>query len=321
MPQEYLYRDPRRPGAVSGPLSLDQLRAVVLEGRLKASDQVSLDGQSWIAATEFEPELFPAGYAEKWPATAAWQRTGSKIVHRFKAAFWTAWGHVRTVAEFYWAQRRDFRQLATEYVSFLKHPGGRREIRVAAADANEAIFLDADQWHANLPDCCVVCGESAECDWNSEQRSVLDLTWPMLCPVYGFVLGVIGWIFLWNSWGRWLVPLGLFAGFLLGYRQRREALVSVRFKRCREHLNRTRIPGLRLFRKVLIVGVGDRQVWRKFYYGDREIETPTSVVPPDYSSIVASKRAESDAASEGPSYPTIPLVGDEPDDPSERRSL
>ncbi len=150
-------------------------------------------------------------------------------------------------------------------------------------------------------------------------RSIPDLTWPFLSPLFGLLFGIVGWIFLWNSHGRWLIPLGLFVGFLVGYRLRRETIVTVRFRRCREHLNRTRLPWLRIFRKTLIIGIGDRKVWRRFYYGERDLETPLTV-PPDFSKAVESTQPGPNPHGSGPSYPTIPLVDDSEMDSGEGSS-
>jgi hypothetical protein len=303
------YRDPHNPRDVFGPFAVEQLRDFVKQGRLRATDQISFDEHSWMPATELEPELFPAGATDWLAGQPAWKRTAIQVVEWLKAAAIAAWNYIKLAADFYWTQRKDLRLMATEYFSFLKDPGSRREIRVTAEEQNEAVLFENDQWRADLPDCCVVCGEPADCDWNREQRSISDLTWPFLSPIFGLLFGIVGWIFLWNSQGRWLIPLGLFAGFLLGYRLRRETIVTVRFRRCREHLNRTRLPWLRIFRKTLIIGIGDRKVWRRFYYGERDLEVPQTV-PPDFSKAVESTKSPPNAHGSGPSYPTIPLVDD-----------
>lgn len=307
------YREPRNPHDVHGPFTIDQLRTLVREGKLRPTDQVSVDGHAWLLATELEPELFPASAPDWFVAQPAWKRTANQVARKLQAYALVAWNHIKVVAKFYWENRKELRQLATEYLSFLKEPGNRREIRVSAADQNEAIAFDGDQWKADLPDCCIVCGEPADCDWNSEQRAVPDLTWPLMGPFVGLLIGVVGWILLWNRDGRWLIPLGFFLGFLLGYARRGETIVAVRFRRCREHLNRTRLPSLRTFHKTLIVGVGDRKVWRRFYYGERDLETPMAV-PPDLSTIVQSTTSESDTSDPRPSYPTIRLAGDDETD-------
>ena len=98
----------------------------------------------------------------------------------------------------------------------------------------------------------------------ASKRSIPDLTWPFLSPILGLLAGIVCWILDSNSHGRWFIPLGLLAGFLIGYRVRRERIVTIRFRRCREHLNRTKIPSIRVFRKKLIIGIGDRKVWRRF---------------------------------------------------------
>jgi hypothetical protein len=303
------YRDPHNPREVFGPFTVDQLRDLVKQGRLRATDQVSFDEHSWLPATEVEPQFFPAGSVDWFAAQPAWKRTTIQAVRWLKAAAIGAWNYVKAAADFYWTQRKELRLMSTEYLSFLKEPGTRREIRVTAEEQNEAVSFDAGQWRADLPDCCVVCGEPANGDWNLEQRSIADLTWPFLSPFLGLLIGIVGWILLWNGQGRWLIPLGIFAGFLIGYRLRRETIVSVKFRRCREHLNRTRLPWLRIFRKTLLIGVGDRKVWRRFYHGDRDLETPLTV-PPDFSKAVEPNQAPSDPHGSGPSSPTIPLVDD-----------
>jgi hypothetical protein len=312
MAEGIYYRDPRNPRDIHGPLSVEALRDLVRAGTLRPTDQVSLDGHAWLYAIELEPELFPASSAVWTAATPPWKRRAAQAAAWAKGAAVAAWRYLRTVAEFYWANWRELRQLIVEYFSFLQQPGSRREIRVSADDNNDAVAFDGTQWRADLPDCCVVCGEVTECEWNSEQRSVPVLTWPLFGPILGFLFGLLGWILVWSSTGEWLVLLGVFLGFLLGYLRRGEAVVTVRFRRCREHLNRTRYPSLRIFGKTLIIGVGDRQVWRRFYYGDRGMETPISV-PPDYSKLIESKQPETTPGDANPTYtyPTIPLVGDD----------
>lgn len=61
MSGDVYYRDPRAPRDVQGPFPVEQLREFARDGRLRPGDQVSLDGQSWLAATAFEPPLFPEG--------------------------------------------------------------------------------------------------------------------------------------------------------------------------------------------------------------------------------------------------------------------
>jgi hypothetical protein len=314
MAEAIYYRDPRNPRDVRGPLSVEALRDLVRAGTLRATDQVSLDGHKWLAAVELEPELFPASSAVWVAAQPGWQRSAAKAAVWLQGHAITVWRHLRTVGEFYWANWRELRQLVVEYLSFLQEPGTRREIRVSKEDNNESVSFDGTQWRADLPDCCVVCGEPTEGHWNSEQRSVPVLTWPLFGPILGVLAGLFAWVLLWSSAGAWLILVGLFFGFLVGYHLRGEAIVSVRFRRCREHLNRTRYPSLRVYRNTLVIGIGDRKVWRRFYYGDRSIETPLTV-PPDFSQIVDTKKGESEQHDSHPTYPTIPLAGD--DDESE----
>jgi hypothetical protein len=310
------YRDPRNPGDVFGPVSLDQVRECVAQGRVRAADQISFDGHSWMPATELEPGLFPGTRAEWLAGQPAWKRTANEVVEWCQAAAVTAWDYLKRTANFYWSQRAELRLMATEYFTFLKEPGTRREIRVKADEQNEAVKFENGRWQAELPDCCVVCGEPANFDWNCEQRSIADLTWPFLSPILGLFAGIVCWLCFSSSVGRWFIPLGLFAGFLVGYGVRRETIVTIRFRRCREHLNRTKLPWLRIFRKTLIIGIGDRKVWRRFYHGNRDLETPLSV-PPEFSQAIQSAQSTPDESNPGPTYPTIKLIDDSEMEPRE----
>jgi hypothetical protein len=211
---------------------------------------------------------------------AAFQQGGHKTFLYLKERSKTLWRYIRDVAEFYWLNRRPLWQLFAEYVPFFREHGNRREIRVSEDDNHDKVVFDGELWQVERPDCCIVCGEPADRSWNSEQRSVPDLTWPLLAPIDGMLLGTLVAVFLWSSWSKWMIPLGLVAGIFVGYRLRGEVPVTIRFRRCREHLNRTSIPRLRTFRNVLVISVGDRAVWRQFHYGKSEIETPINVPPP-----------------------------------------
>jgi hypothetical protein len=309
MARAIYYRDPHNPRQVFGPFTVEELRNLVTQGRLRATDQVSFDEHSWLPATEVEPEIFPAGSVDWFAAQPAWKRTTIQAVQWVKVAAISAWNYVKATADFYWTQRKELRLMSTEYLTFLKEPGTRREIRVTAEEQNPAVAFEDGQWRADLPDCCIVCGEPANGDWNREQRSISDLTWSFLSPILGLLVGIAFWLFSWDSRGRWFVLLGVCAGFLLGYRLRRDTIVTVKFRRCREHLNRTRLPWLRIFRKTLLIGVGDRKVWRKFYNRDHELESPLAV-PRDTSKEIDSDDLPSRPHNSGPSYPTIPLVDD-----------
>ena len=309
MSGEVFYRDPRATRDVQGPFPVDRLREFARDGRLRPHDQVSLDGQAWMPATDFEPPLFPAETMASGPPQPTWQRWTIRAGQWLRTVSMAIWEHLKRVALFYWSNFPELRQLATEYLTFLQDPGSRKELRVSADDHNDHVYLYGDRWTAELPDCCIVCGEDADCDWNSEHRSVPNLTWPLLVPILGLLFGCVGWIFMWSAEGRWLIPLGLLIGFLVGYQARGESLVTIRFRRCREHLNRTRIPTLRTFRKTLIIGVGDRKVWRRFYYGDRGMETPA--VPPDFTKMAEVPPPVAREGDGTPTYPTIPLVSDD----------
>jgi len=310
MPEQVYCRDPKHPEEIHGPFTVADLKRRVMRGELRRTHQVSLDRKSWMEAHDYDPELFAgtAGAARSGFMAALQDaaRLGFPYVKQRAAA---AWQFLRAMSEFYWTNRAGLWQLFAEYVPFFREHGNRKEIRVSGDDKHDKVSFDGELWSVELPDCCVVCGEPVDGRWNSEQRSVPNLTWPLLAPLNGLLLGFVIGVIFWTGWIRWLMPLGLLAGLLIGYRLKSEVLVTVRFHRCREHLNRTRIPTLRTFRKSLIIGVGDRSVWRQFHYGKSGIETPLALptdppatpseIPPDVSHKLA------------PPPPTIKLAGDD----------
>lgn len=177
MSGEVYYRDPRVPRDVQGPFPVDQVREFARDGRLRPGDQVSLDGQAWLAATAFEPPLFPDGPTPGTNSSEAWKRGVDRALQMIRTAALATWEHLKRVAKFYWSNRAELRQLVTEYLTFLQDHGERKELRVSSEDHNDHVYLYGDRWTAELPDCCVVCGNETQCEWNSEHRSVPDLTW------------------------------------------------------------------------------------------------------------------------------------------------
>lgn len=310
MSEQVYSRDPQHPDEVRGPFTVAELKVCVMRGELRRSDQLSIDRKAWMNADAFEPDLFAGGSGDRNDSFSAALGEGAQQTWLYlRARFVSTWQYLREVALFYWFHRSQLWQLFSEYAPFFKEHGNRREIRVSQDDENDKVQFDGEQWNVELPDCCVVCGEPADRAWNSEQRTVEDLTWPLLAPLNGLLLGVLLAVFFWTGWSRWLVLLGLFVGFLLGYRLRGEVPATIRFRRCREHLNKTGIPTLRMFRNLLIIGVGDRSVWRQFHYGRTELETPIAAPPPLPSSAAYSPPDVSEKPEPPPR--TIKLVGDD----------
>ncbi len=310
MPEHVYFRDPKHPEEVHGPFTVAELKVCVMRGELRRNYQTSVDGRAWMRADEFEPELFGEESKDRAATfSAAVQEGAGRGLEYLKKQAIAGWEFARNATKFYWQNRRALWMLLAEYVPVFREHGNRREIRVSRDDEHDKVAFDDGQWNVELPDCCVVCGEPADRGWNNEQRSVPDLTWPLLAPFFGFCGGLVLFFFFWSSWSKYFIPLGLIAGFVVGYRRRGETLVAVKFRRCREHLNRTRIPRLRTYRNVLIIGVGDRAVWRQFHYGKSDIETPIPVPPV----FPAGSTETPPNVAEKPASPprTIKLVGDD----------
>ena len=305
-------RDPRNPQEVYGPFPVDQLPEFVKQGRVRATDQVSFDEQTWMPATELEPKLFPPAAAprDRLEGLPPWKQTALKVGGGLKAVAIVVWNYIKSTAEFYWSHRGELRQMAVETIPILKDPGARRELQLNADESNDVVLVrrqPVEGRTSRLLRCLRRTGRG-----RVEQGTAFDSPTSrgrFIFPCWGCSSvsrpGFLRGAATASGSCRW----ASFAGFLIGYQLRRDTVVTVQFRRCREHLNRTKIPSLRVFRKKLIVGIGDRKVWRLFYHGDRGLETPIAA-PPDFREIVDAKRAEEDSQRSSPYPTTIPLVDD-----------
>ena len=173
---------------------------------------------------------------------------------------------LKTAAAYYWAQRDGLWRLLGEYVTFFKEHGTRKEIWVSRDDDYEGVSFDGSSWRAELPDCCVVCGEPSDEPWSEEERSVPILSWPLWAPIVAAGIGFVLGVYFGN---RWILPISVPAGLWIGYRRRDETCVRVRFRRCRQHAEKKSIPRLRFCKGALVIDVGHRAVYRKFWERER----------------------------------------------------
>ena len=85
-----------------------------------------------MAATAFEPPLFPEGPTAGTNSSEAWKRWLDRALRMIRTAALATWEHLKRVAKFYWSNRAELRQLVTEYLTFLRDHGERKELRVSS---------------------------------------------------------------------------------------------------------------------------------------------------------------------------------------------
>lgn len=189
---------------------------------------------------------------------------------------------VRKTLDFYLANRKALGMAYADRFALLpKSMSAGRDIRLSEEDHDDDATRTDAGWDIRLPDCCVVCGEPTDRDWQNEVKSVLDLSWPMYAPLVGLVGGVV---LNWYFDTRWGLPLALIAGFVAGYRGCRQLEVQLRLKRCAEHVQRVNVPGVRAVAGDLVVRVGNRRVKQKFKNPEAsgwEMATPKGPGTPD----------------------------------------
>ncbi len=240
---------------------------------MSPSDHVSLDRQAWLLTIELEPELFAGRSIDRIDPKPVRKRKG-EAGHWFKATSIAAWqrlpiGNRRQSepAVGCWQPASlcgDISRLSPTFIGRTARTCGDWPKNIccfgkkAGAIAKSVSPLTITMKPFSLTEfngtrncrtaaSCVVGRPTAIGSANN--CALPDLTRPLLFPFYGLLFGVAAWFFLWNSAGTLLIPLGVVAGVLFGYRRRGETLVASRFRRCREH-DPTNTPRLRTIRRL-----------------------------------------------------------------------
>jgi hypothetical protein len=125
---------------------------------------------------------------------------------------------------------------------------------------------DKSAWNVKLPDCCVVCGGQPHGSVVMQTYRVHDLTGPLVGPLAGLAMGLLGWIV---SGSPWWLPLLLILGTSVGYLLRRKTQVNIRLGRCREHRAIESVPEMISFAGSLSIRAGSPKVREEFIQQNR----------------------------------------------------
>ena len=211
-------------------------------------------------------------FDEVWAHARPWlQKAGQVLMRLVRRGLAGA----ATVAQFYGRNWRDLWEQARESSS-APEDSEQAEIRLSAHEDYENATWNGTRWDVRLPEQCVVCGEPTEGDRTEQVRSVPNLTWQLWAPFAGLGVGIVLGLFFWN---KWLLPISIVVGFILGYLCRRETEVRVRFSRCGRHARDPRYPKLRFTPDLLVVLVGRRSV-KLAFSGGKWSGTGVAVTPP-----------------------------------------
>ncbi len=244
-------------------------------------------------------------------AIAGFWRLGKPFVKKAARFVWfgivTGLRELTKTIAYYWTQRGGLGKLFAEYVTFFKEHGTRKQIWLSRDGNYEGVSFDGSSWRAELPDCCAVCGEASDEPFSDEERAVPVLSWPLWTPIAAVGIGLVLSVYFSSLW---ILPVSLLAGMWIGYRRRGETCVRVRFRRCRQHAKRKRIPQLRFCKNSLVIDVGHRSVFRKFWERERSAghfqfrrETSSETIPEHPSPIPTWEPSDYDST-------PIPLVDD-----------
>jgi hypothetical protein len=158
----------------------------------------------------------------------------------------------------YWTNRVALWHLVGVYLPLFKSEHDRqRELRLRLVDERETAYWDGTAWEVQLPDRCVVCAQPTDLDEVQEIHAVPRLTWALLAPPIGLLLGGALALVFWNPWP---VPLGLLAGLVTGGCQRSTVEVRLRLRRCPKHATVSHLPELLATANGLVIRVGRKAV-------------------------------------------------------------
>lgn len=215
------------------------------------------------AAATLDPQPVPPAAAPN-PGVA---KAGNALSRWAASSF----DYVRKVVGYYWSHRALLKEYIAVHVLKLKPSENRqREIRLKIDDNIAGAEFDDRGWKVRLPDCCVVCGQRTSRDWEQEISRHENLAWALYAPLFGAAAGVLVAV----MFGKWLLPVGIVAGFALGYQFRSQTPVELTFRRCEKDQGNKKLPRVRLFSDVLIIRVGQTSIRQRFL--GLEMAVPTS---------------------------------------------
>ncbi len=166
------------------------------------------------------------------------------------------------VWRYYWQNGNAIKEYLIDFDPNFRPTGaGRKEIILDADRPQVGGVWNGEGWEIDLPECCVVCGKRTREERNSELRIVEHFRRPVWIVIGCWATGI-----LWAIWSFefFYLLIGLIVGLALGHRFREFISVRLRYQRCKEHLNRTDLPTLRAFGRLMIVGTGHKAVRQQF---------------------------------------------------------
>jgi hypothetical protein len=192
-----------------------------------------------------------------------------------------------------------------------------REIRLTAETEMQEVDYDDDGWQITLPDCCVVSGDDTDNSWISEEKTVENYFLPIMIP---FALTIISLFFSLLLFKLIILPLGILAGMIIGYMNRKFETVHIKYRKSDQFRER-KFPQLRIFGNELIVRVGHRTVRQKFFKtGYKPVHENSATPSParENESFAQEKPVEKQFPDKNEPPRSIPLH--EGDDPEETES-
>ena len=141
-----------------------------------------------------------------------------------------------------------------------------REIRLTAETEMQDVYYDDEGWHITLPDCCVVSGEQTDNSWISEEKTIENYFLPIMIPAVIFIISLFFSLLFFKII---IVPLGILAGMIIGFMNRKFETVHIKYRKSDQFRER-KFPKLRIFGNELIVRVGHRTVRQKFFKTEYE---------------------------------------------------
>jgi hypothetical protein len=185
-----------------------------------------------------------------------------------------------SIFRFYRTAGPDLGKQIAKHVRARGDASSQNEICLSTLDDYKYAEWDGKAWDVILPDGCAACGTTVGGDRLDEVRRVPNLSWPLWGPVAGLGAGVVLALFFWS---KWVLLLGIVAGFVLGYSLRRETQIRLRYRLCKQHAANRRFPHVRLTGNLLVISVGQHSI--KIDFLARERGTLASPAPPTPSTV------------------------------------